>query len=132
MKSFDPQKWLHCQSSVPASPKPPHPINSRMRKQSNVLRDIDIVVSRITTDIAPNYNDWLALGFALASELGESGRTYYHHLSSFYVNYKIDETDRQYTNCLRSRGQGVTIKTFFQLAKNAGININTRKENDER
>jgi len=75
-------------------------------------------------DIAPSYEDWLTLGFALASEYGENGRDYFHRLSQFYSKYKSGETDKQYTRCLRGK-QGITIATFFYLAKNAGIKIKT-------
>ena len=124
MKPFNPHDWKPKKSEVPKQYERP----ARQRNNSYVSRDVDIVMSRINTDIAPTYADWLALGFALASEFGEGGRAYYHHLSSYYANYNSDETDKQYTNCLRSRSSGVTIKTFFQLAKNAGVNINTKTD----
>ncbi|MBR3291758.1 MAG: PriCT-2 domain-containing protein, partial [Bacteroidales bacterium] len=36
------------------------------------------------TDITADYNDWLKVGFALAGEFGESGRGYFHAISSLY------------------------------------------------
>jgi hypothetical protein len=63
------------------------------------------------------------LGFALADALGESGRTYYHRLSSFYPKYNQTETDKQYNNCLKAHGHGVTIKTLYHLAKSAGVDV---------
>ena len=68
--------------------------------------EIEIVTSRIElagTDIAPTYNDWRDLGFALAQGLGEGGRTFYHRLSRFYSSYQPAETEKQYTACLHSR-----------------------------
>lgn len=74
-------------------------------------------------DITDDYNDWLRLGFALAHQLGEDGRQLFHNLSQISSKYNSTDCDKQYSNCLRSHGQGVTISTFFQMAKDAGIDI---------
>lgn len=91
--------------------------------------EVEIVTSRIELtgmDIAPTYNDWRDLGFALAQGLGEEGRAFYHRLSRFYSSYQPAETEKQYTACLRSGGRGITVNTFFHLARQAGVDINTR------
>ncbi len=93
---------------------------------SNPNTDIEEITKRIestATDITPNYADWRDLGFALADALGESGRGYYHRLSRFYPSYSQGETNKQYSACLASHGNGVTIKTLFHLAKQAGVNV---------
>ena len=129
MKKFNPAQWQPCPTVYKPPIRNPKP-QTRNSKLGATSSDVEIVVSRIErtgADIAPTYADWLALGFALASEFGESGREYYHRTSVYYSDYKPETTEKQYDKCLCSRGHGVTIKTFFQLAKNAGININTRK-----
>lgn len=88
--------------------------------------EVEVLTSRIETsgiDIAPTYQEWRDLGFALAQGLGEAGRSYYHRLSRFYSGYKPSEADKQYTACLRSRGHGITLNTFFHLARRAGVDI---------
>ncbi|HAH23068.1 MAG TPA: hypothetical protein DCL77_04780, partial [Prolixibacteraceae bacterium] len=88
--------------------------------------DIDLLVSRIEaahTDITGSYTDWRNLGFALADEFGEGGRHYYHHISRFYSKYSYSDCNRQYDQCLKSQGHGITIKTLFHLAKQAGIDV---------
>ena len=97
--------------------------------QTNSNNDIEEITQRIETtgtDIAPNYTDWRDLGFALADALGESGRTYYHRLSRFYSGYAEKETDKQFNNCLKAHGNGVTIKTLYHLAKSAGIDVSIK------
>lgn len=132
MKKFNPADW---KPQKPVAQKQYKPVaHARQTGTTNsVSRDVDVVVRRIENvgaDIAPTYADWLALGFALASEFGESGRGYFHRCSMYYAGYTPEATEKQYDNCLRSRGHGVSIKTFFQLAKNAGININTKRNNE--
>lgn len=101
------------------------------RNAALTLRDeVEIVTSRIEAaglDIAPAYNDWRDLGFALAAGLGEEGRSFYHRLSRFYAGYRPAETDKQYNACLRSHGQGITVNTFFHLARLAGADIRTSR-----
>jgi hypothetical protein len=58
--------------------------------------------------------------------LGESGRSYYHRLSRFYSGYAENETNKQYDNCLKAHGHGVTIKTLYHLAKAAGVDVSIK------
>ena len=119
---FNPQDWLNNQSF------PPNNIDPIVNYQLSSVNsnDIENVVSRIEAsaiDIAPTYADWRDLGFALADALGENGRGYYQRLSRFYPNYTAAETDKQFSACLKAHGHGITIKTLFHLAKQAGISI---------
>ena len=44
-------------------------------------------------------------------------------MSRFYSGYAENETDKQFDNCLKAHGHGVTIKTLYHLAKSAGVDI---------
>lgn len=91
--------------------------------------DVEFVIRQIETyqcDITSNYKDWMALGFSLVHGFGESGRNYYHRISRFYPKYDYRECDRQYDRCLRGKRSGRTIRTFFYLAKMAGMKIPKR------
>jgi hypothetical protein len=114
-KPFNPQDW---------TPNPPQQPSNSITPLT--LPDIEIITQRIesaSTDIAPTYTDWRDLGFALTDALGEAGRPYYHRLSRFYPTYSQTETDKQYNNCLKAHGHGITIKTLYHLAKQSGIDI---------
>lgn len=92
-------------------------------------QEIELLTKEIENraiDIAPDYQSWRDLGFALADALGENGREYFHRLSRFYPNYSYEETDKQYTAYLNAHGHGITSKTIFHLAKQAGITIHSR------
>ena len=45
----------------------------------------------------------------------------------FCLCYTSEECDRQYDRCLNAHGTGITIRTFFQLAKDHGISLATTK-----
>ncbi len=57
----------------------------------------------------------------LAGEFGEAGRWYFHDISSLYPDYNKAESDRKYTECLKSDTGRTDIGTLFYLAKNEGI-----------
>src|SRR5690606_24879852 len=48
--------------------------------------------------------------------------------SRYYPGYHSKECDRQFDNCLKSKGQGVSLKSFFYLAKQAGVSIATQSQ----
>jgi len=99
---------------------------SSNRVNTGERSDLETIIRRIeasATDIAPRYADWRNVGFALADELGEGGRDFFHRISRFYPQYTTSETDKQYDKCLKATGNGVSIKTIFHLAKEAGIDI---------
>ncbi|MDR1544381.1 MAG: PriCT-2 domain-containing protein [Prevotellaceae bacterium] len=113
---FNPQKWKPAQDTyTPRTPRDCREGNSNFDK---IIAEIE----RRGIDIAPTYTQWVRLGFAFASEFGESGRDYFHRCSRFYHKYSTAETNRQYTHCLRGK-HGITILTFYYLAKNNGIKL---------
>ena len=88
--------------------------------------EISEIASAITSrgiDITQGYTVWRDLAFALADGLGEQGRTIFHQLSSINASYNHSECDKQYTACLRSHNGGITIKTFYKMAKDTGVDI---------
>ena len=96
---------------------------------SDSRTDIELVISRIEashTDITGSYADWLNIGFALADEFGEGGRDFYHRISKFYSKYSVTDCNKQYDQCLKAQGHGITIKTLFHLAKQAGIDVSNQ------
>ncbi|MDN3689654.1 DUF3987 domain-containing protein [Cyclobacterium jeungdonense] len=119
-KTFNPQDWLN-----QPTPRP------KVTEQQTFNTDFQIdEVGRIIqsieankTDITSTYSDWVNIGFAFSDEFGENGRTLFHRVSQFYPNYSTPECDKQFDNCLKSKGHGVSLKTFFYFAKNAGIEI---------
>jgi predicted P-loop ATPase len=79
----------------------------------------EIVSRRI--DLTESYEQWLRIGFAIADKFGEGGRGYFHQVSQFNSSYSTRVCDKQYSNCLKAKKSGITIATFYFLAKQAGI-----------
>lgn len=125
MSKFDPRKWLNIDKETKPNATPAVQTPS----SGSTNDDIETITQRIEAaqlDITSGYAAWRDLGFALAEELGESGREYYQRLSRFNEEYSAKDTDDQYDKCLRAHGNGITIKTFFQMAKEHGISLSTQ------
>ncbi|WP_278983670.1 DUF3987 domain-containing protein [Segatella bryantii] len=132
-EAFDPIYWANKADEVSKSITPRSSVNSFSKStaayncdEADRLAEIQEVARQLVDrgiDITAGYDNWLKLGFALADGLDEDGRDIYHQLSQLNDEYDTAECDRQYTHCLHGRGQGITVNTFFQMAKEAGIDI---------
>lgn len=96
----------------------PQPSDTRYRLEALIAQ-----LKASGTDITSGYNDWLKVGFALAAEFGESGREYFHEISSINAEYNQTESDKKYSECLKSDTGRTDISTIFYLAKNQGVTL---------
>ena len=124
-KHFIPQQWKAC------SDENCMPICNKVysgdcgNDRDNDVERIVFLCEQHGTDIAPSYEEWVRLGFALVDGYGEKGRDYFMRLSTLHAGCTQEATESQYDKCLRSGNSGITISTFFHLAKQAGISISS-------
>jgi predicted P-loop ATPase len=127
--SFDPDLFINEKASVWTR----YPRETVLKKEITFVHtptDFKEVFNNIVNrgvNICEEYADWLKLGFCLAEQFGEEGREYFHRLSMCSSKYKHERTEKQFTYCLKSKGSGVNISTFYYLAKANGINIVSEK-----
>ena len=81
------------------------------------------------TDITSGYTEWLKVGFAIASEFGETGRRYFHDISALYTGYDATECDKKYDECLKSDNGRTNISTLFYLAEQQGVKLPYQERN---
>lgn len=81
------------------------------------------------TDITSGYTEWLKVGFAIASEFGETGRRYFHDISALYTGYNATECDKKYDECLKSDNGRTNIATLFYLAEQQGVKLPHQERN---
>ena len=122
-KKFNVAEWL--QKAKDEKPRST-PNTSHLPLPETIDDDVETVIRRIEashTDITNEYRKWLELGFAFVEGFGETGRSYFHRVSRFYPKYNHEKAERQYNACLKSGVGNITIKTFFHIAKSAGVDI---------
>ena len=110
-KVFNVEAWK--QPLAATSLQPQQTTGLKSTRLTAEIEDILKQVEERKIDLTSTYEDWRNLGFALAEGFGEAGREYFHRLSSFYPDYDPKECNDQFSKCLKSRGSGITLKTFF-------------------
>lgn len=127
-KTFNPLEWME-------KPDQQTIYTEHKTTTHNTSRsEVETIIQKIEAqqiDIATAYGDWRNIGFAFADEFGEEGRELFHRISQFYADYTAPECDRQFDSCLKAHGQGVSLKTFFFHAKQAGIALSKPKSRKE-
>lgn len=129
--SYDPMLFHNPESKIfkeyPKKAAKPKVVNTVLT--GNEFEELIEKICRGGYDLTEGaYANYLAIGFALASEFGERGREYFHAVSAQNNKYDHNKADRQYNYCLRDTGQQkVTIGSFYYLAKQAGVELKSQQ-----
>lgn len=82
-------------------------------------------------DITGDYRQWIKLGFAIGSRYGENGLEFFQAISKYSNKYNKEVCEKQYEYCCRKyegNGEPVTIKSFYYIANEFGLEIYTEEE----
>jgi hypothetical protein len=75
-------------------------------------------------NIAPDYDSYLKMGFAIASGFGENGRAYFHALASVSEKYHSQQAEKQYDRCLDGASKsGISVGTFYWMLQSVGVKL---------
>lgn len=126
--SYDPDAWFNPNATIytkviASSPNTYTPAPHRRIEGDNAAK-VEAIVQQIEasrTDITQTYENWFAVGCALANEFGENGRDYFHSIGQFHPEYSHIKTDRQFSYCLRMESNRFSLGTFFEIARCYGI-----------
>ena len=119
-KSADARKPAAPTKTQPSASQPLHPMEE-LAKARAVTREL----LRRGANIADDYGDYLKLGFALANGLGSGGRELYHALCRQSSKYRESDCERKWQQCLRQTDGRTTIATFYNMAKQAGVDLSS-------
>lgn len=105
----------------------PTPQISGIELRSNLDRAKYVAeqVERDRIDITADYDDWLKIGFSLAT-MGEDGRNIFHRVSANHPEYKPEEADKKFDDFLKN-GRFRTPAKFFAVAKLHGLLVSQPK-----
>lgn len=107
--------------------KPPKKIEKSIYERGDFSQILEQVVSR-RLNLCENYHEWLRIAFAFVHQFGEAGREYFHIVSQYSSKYDSNTCDKQYTACLKHKGNNhTTISTFYYYCKQAGIQLYTER-----
>jgi hypothetical protein len=126
--SYDPDLYINDKSKTfKIYPKKKQEVINKEVNYIHSSNKFERIISEINKDITGDYHEWVSIGFAIASEYGESGEHYFHSISQFHPDYDYNDCSRQYKFCCRE-GKGITISSFYYYAKLNGLNINNDRE----
>lgn len=97
--------------------------------KDQIKNNVEYVIYQIEEkqlDITPSYDNWVRICFALIDQFGEDGRELFHKISQYNSEYDDSKCDKQYDYCIASAGTGITIRTFFQIAKEYNLKLSQK------
>lgn len=74
-------------------------------------------------DIAPTYQEYMQLAFAVANDCGEAGRTDFLALCSLSPKYDRQAAGKLFSNALKNGRDGIHLGTAFHLARLCGVEV---------
>ena len=88
-----------------------------------LLQRLVSAVEESGANIAPTYQEYMPMAFAIANSCGEQGRTCFHRLCRISDKYNRTEADKLYDRALKDgRGQN-SLGTVWHLAELAGVKM---------
>jgi hypothetical protein len=91
--------------------------------------DVEHILQQIEAkriDLTDSYADWVKIGFAIAAKYHEPGADLFHRVSAMSPKYNPEACDRKYKQLCNSKQNQVSFASFMWLAKNAGVEIQTK------
>ena len=98
-------------------------ININSNSNKDIIENLTIEIEKNNLDITNGYENWIRVGFSLATSLGESGRGYFHRLSKFNEGYNTNTCDKQYSNLLKRNNGAISLGTLIHIARSSGIAV---------
>jgi hypothetical protein len=80
-------------------------------------------VERSGIDIAPSYDEYVRLAFAIANSCGESGRSCFERLTRLSVKYDAGRNEKLFNDGLNKGRRDNSLGTVYQLARDAGVSL---------
>ncbi|WP_170245224.1 HRDC domain-containing protein [Gelidibacter salicanalis] len=105
------------------TPSVKYKVNVNSSNDQDIIENLTVEIERNGTDITDGYENWIRIGFSLASALDESGRDYFHRLSKFNQGYRPHDCDRQFTHLLTRNNGSITLGTLIYIARLHGIEV---------
>lgn len=99
------------------------------------MNDIDILEQLVTAieqagaNLAPTYQEYMPLAFAVANSCGEQGRSLFHRICRMSEKYRQEDADKLYDHALQDGRSGNSLGTVFHLAERAGVRLDKKLAN---
>lgn len=92
----------------------------------NPLSDLErlvVAIEKQGANIAPTYQEYMPIAFAIANDCGEAGRTFFHRICRMSEKYVSGEADKLYDHALKGGNGRNGLGSVFHLADLAGVKL---------
>ena len=97
----------------------------------DIIENLTSEIERNSIDITNGYENWIRIGFSLATSLGEDGRIYFHRLSKFNAGYRPNDCDKKFTHLYKMNNGAITLGTLIYIARDNGIEVTFPSQKDK-
>jgi hypothetical protein len=94
-----------------------------MMTEIEKLETLVVAVERAGVDIAPTYQEYMPMAFAVANSCGEQARALFHRLCALSPKYTVKDADKLFDNALKTGRNSNTLGTVWHLAERAGVDV---------
>ena len=95
----------------------------------DIIEQLTIAVEQAGINLAPTYQEYMPLAFAMGNSCGEAGRGFFHRLCRLSDKYRQDEADKLYSHALQHGRGGNSLGTVLHLAQLAGVRLDKKLAN---
>ena len=95
----------------------------------DIIEQLTIAAEQAGANLAPTYQEYMPLAFAIANSCGEAGRSFFHRLCSLSAKYRQADADKLYNHALQNGRGGNSLGTVFHLAQLAGVRFDKKLAN---
>ena len=92
----------------------------------NTIQDLERLVAAIEkqgANVAPTYQEYMPIAFAIANDCGEAGRSLFHRICRISEKYVSDEADRLFDHALKGGNGRNGIGSVYHWAETAGVKL---------
>ena len=92
----------------------------------NTIQDLERLVAAIEkqgANVAPTYQEYMPLAFAIANDCGETGRSLFHRICRISEKYVSDEADKLFDHALKGGNGRNGIGSVYHWAETAGVKL---------
>ena len=100
-----------------------------MNDSISILEQLVTAIEQAGVNVAPTYQEYMPLAFAIANCCGEEGRTRFHRICRISEKYHHDEADKLYGHALTKGTGRNSLGTVFHLAEVAGVKMDPKLAN---
>lgn len=100
-----------------------------MNDNISILEQLTIAVEQSGANLAPTYQEYMPLAFAVANSCGEEGRSLFHRICRMSEKYNREEADKLYGYSLQKGTGKNSLGTVFHLSELAGVRLGQKLAN---